>query len=195
MKNQDQVIWKRMIYKGEDLGDFFEISNIGEIRYTKTKILLKQHIGGKGYMYTWLYLSKYIKGRKDKHIRVHIPVAETFIPNPECKNQVNHKNGDKCNNKASNLEWNTQSENMKHATTNNLINFNKKQIRCIETNKIYKSVTEASEDLAEIYKKENPDKIDETFNLKKETDKRRKNISRALQKSNFAYGFHWEYVS
>ena len=50
-----------------------------------------------------------------RKVKVHRMVAESFIPNPENKPCVNHKDGDTHNFKIDNLEWVTESENSRHA--------------------------------------------------------------------------------
>ena len=76
-------------------------------------------IGSKGYE---LKLnsgkSGYIQIRStklNKTFSVHRMIAETYIPNPENKPQVNHIDGNKLNNDYNNLEWVSRSENMRHS--------------------------------------------------------------------------------
>ena len=52
--------------------------------------------------------------------KMHRLVAEHFIPNPECKETVNHIDGNKQNNRVDNLEWADRHEQLQHAYNLNL---------------------------------------------------------------------------
>lgn len=85
-------------------GDVFSRKNNGRIRK------LKPGKTSRGYLSVALR-----KNNKSVHKTVHSLVAETFIPNPENKKEINHKNGIKTDNRVENLEWITHKENVLHA--------------------------------------------------------------------------------
>lgn len=55
------------------------------------------------------------KNGKMKIVRIHRILATLFVPNPSNKQDVNHINGIKTDNRIENLEWVTRSENIKHS--------------------------------------------------------------------------------
>lgn len=116
-------IWKPVVNNNQ-----YEISNLGNVRskgksyidklgrkQNRKPKILNVRVATIGYMCVDL---KYDNVWKQKHI--HRLIAEAFIPNPENKSTVNHIDGNKLNNSISNLEWNTYSENNKHAVDNGL---------------------------------------------------------------------------
>ena len=111
------IIWKPLIYQG-DVYHNFEVSNDGQLRNAKTQHVYKTWVNHQGYVQVGVSL-----GSRDskKVFKIHKAVAETFIPNPENKPQVNHKDCNKQNNHVENLEWATRNENMQHAVDNGLI--------------------------------------------------------------------------
>jgi sulfate adenylyltransferase subunit 1 (EFTu-like GTPase family) len=114
-----EEIWKDVLgYEG-----FYQVSNLGNVKSCER--IVKHFRGGNRILkeklksltkdkdgYLRVCLCKY---GKEKLISVHRLVCMSFIENPENKNQVNHINGIKYDNKINNLEWSTSHENMQHA--------------------------------------------------------------------------------
>lgn len=102
-----EEVWKDIPnYEGH-----YQASNLGRIKSLKRKgRILKQGISHNGYLSVVLS-----KNGKVKTYRVHRLICNTFIDNHFNKPEINHIDGNKKNNKISNLEWCTCSENMIHA--------------------------------------------------------------------------------
>ena len=139
------------------MNGFYQVSNLGRIKslarkskhsrgyiaHYKEKILAPASI--KGYLVVNLS-----KDRSNKRYYIHRLVASAFIPNPDNLPEVNHKDENKTNNSADNLEWCTHKHNSNHGTRPNRIsksNTNNKStskpVLCVETGIIYASVHEA----------------------------------------------------
>lgn len=115
---ENEIVWKRLIYHGKDLGDFYEVSNHGELRGVKTGKIRKKNITDVGYYCVVVSLGS---RESKKMLKIHRAVAETFLRNPENYPFVNHIDGDKLNNTIDNLEWCTHEQNMKHAKETGLL--------------------------------------------------------------------------
>ena len=128
-------IWKD-IYNG------YQVSNLGRVKSLKRheeKIMTPQ-ANRFGYL-----LAHFRVNGKDKMKAVHRVVAESFIPNPDNKREINHINGDKTDNRVENLEWVTRGENLCHAYKTGLKNT--KRVCCVELDKTFYSTRCAAKEL------------------------------------------------
>lgn len=103
-------IWKIFPIDGLKRYSLF-VSSLGQVKMVGTKrtFIKKQHIGNMGYPMIWI---RFNGGRE--HILVHRIVAAAFLDNPLNKRTVNHKNGNKEDNRIENLEWATDKEQATH---------------------------------------------------------------------------------
>ena len=103
----------------KDIKDYeclYKVSKDGKVFSIRNNIYLKPNKDRKGYLYVNLS-----KNGKVKLFHIHRLVANAFIPNKSNKEEVNHINGIKTDNKVENLEWVSHKENMQHAYKHNLI--------------------------------------------------------------------------
>jgi hypothetical protein len=167
--------------------ELYSVSDQGKIRNDKTGRILKGGLDKDGYPQLIL-----CKNGSRVNRKVHRLVAEAFVLNPDNKPQVNHIDGNKQNNAASNLEFCTNQENQDHfwrylnneqskANRSNshkgkgLLsnNPNAKSVIRLEDGKVYKTIKEAAEELNISYMH-----IGEACKGKRKT----------------SGGYHWSYV-
>jgi hypothetical protein len=138
-----EEIWKNIEgYEGQ-----YQISNLGRVksleRLRKTKCggqcIVKERImspadNGDGYLQIQL-----CKDSKPKHLLVHRLVAVAFIDNSNNLSQINHKDEDKHNNCADNLEWCDSTYNNNYGAHIQKIS---KPVICIETGERFNSISD-----------------------------------------------------
>lgn len=121
----------------------YAITSCGKVWSYKRKKYLKPMKDKDGY----LYVNIRIDG-KQKNFKIHRLVAEAYIPNPDGKPQVNHKNEVKTDNYINNLEWATAKENINYGTHNERISDRrKKPVFCLELNRVFDSAKTAGNEL------------------------------------------------
>lgn len=114
----------------ETIDDYpeYEVSNLGRVK-SKTRTI-KHNYGGLSTRHAIIrvpyinsvgyYVVGLTKNKRVRNVFVHRLIAKAFIPNPENKPQVNHKDGNKLNNALENLEWVTSFENIWHGINTGL---------------------------------------------------------------------------
>lgn len=105
----------------------YAVTNDGKVISLITGFEIKPFLGTK-YGYLQVNLRPNLDDRKIVKKYVHRLVAEAFVPKPITgeKLEVNHKNEDKSDNRAENLEWVTHKENCNYGTRNSRISFKHK---------------------------------------------------------------------
>lgn len=168
VRSDEMEEWKTVFIDGEQYD--YEVSTHGNIRRTKTGRIIKKQVNKNGYVYVNLSHNGIVK-----KFKVHRLVAIMFIENnDETKTQVNHIDENKQNNHITNLEWTTPKQNSNHGTrTKRIVEKTSKKILCVETGRIFNSISEASRIL----------EIDVS------------NIEKCLKgKRKTCGGYHWEYI-
>lgn len=146
----DIEIWRTAVYDGKIYEGLYKVSNLGRIlslnyRNTGKPDLMNPFEDKDGYLKVELS-----KNRKTKTCYVHRLVAQTFLPNPEGKPEINHKiegdEGKKINmvifnedgsidKEKTSIEWVTREENNNYGTHNERIAKTKKGIPNIKLSK------------------------------------------------------------
>lgn len=126
MENRAEEKWKEIDgYEG-----LYEVSDFGRIRKLPNKTFMNGNTNSYGY--------KVVKLTKDgvgKDYKVHRLVAAAFIPQEDgSMSVVNHKDGDKQNNRVENLEWTTRGGNNRHARSVLNLNYCKKPVWQLDRN-------------------------------------------------------------
>ena len=187
--------WRPVVgYEG-----FYEVSDHGRVRTVERRVenglknsgyrtvpprILKQKLKKIGYKEVSLSKDGIVKSH-----HVHKLVAMAFLSRPDGAECVNHKNLNKADNRAENLEWCTYSENSKHAVNNGafsrIIGYeNRKRLVCVETSEEFPSSYQAAEWVN-----------GKRFQFSKDTAAMSRKIRAcATGKQLTAYGYHWKDV-
>lgn len=97
--------WSKMV----GVGDLYAISTLGRV-WSARYGLMKTPANNDGYPHCNVKVNC-----KNKKFLVHREMGKSFLPNPENKKTINHKNGIRNDNRIENLEWATSAEQNQHS--------------------------------------------------------------------------------
>ena len=168
-----EEIWKDI----EGYEGLYQVSNVGRVKSLRNNIILKNSIKRNGYESVKLSANNI-----SKEYYIHRLVANAFISNPNNYLEINHKDEDKANNCADNLEWCTREYNVNYGTGTRRSQLSNTNGKCS------KPVLQYT--LEGIFIKEWKSTMDVQRNLGFD----HANISRCCRgKYAYAYGYIWKY--
>lgn len=110
----------------------YYVTSCGRVWSYKSQRFLKPSKDGKGYLRVY----PFIDGKRQTY-KVHRLVAETYIPNPNGYDTVDHIDGNPGNNCVNNLQWMSRENNTRKGV--------QKKVVCIETGQVFESIKSAAE--------------------------------------------------
>lgn len=176
-------IWKDI----DGFGREYQISNLGRVKSFKTgkAKILKLKTNNKGYK--WVALSR---NGIQNNLLVHRLVAMHFLDNDKNYKIINHIDENPANNNVSNLEWCTQSENVKKSSKFKDYYMTNK-ILCITRNSKHKDTTNRINQILDgnvIKTFKNSIEVEQCLGFDKSFI-----LSCCRNKRKFAYGYQWQF--
>ena len=118
----------------------YSVTESGQVYSHKSNKFIKAHDNGHGYMEVCLCVDG-----KPFHKYVHRIVAEAFVLNPDNLPEVNHKDENRANNHAGNLEWCTAKYNKNYGGRAKKFSISRgTPVMCVETNQVFHGIREAA---------------------------------------------------
>lgn len=142
IKQTKKVLSDAMIEEWREIVGFpnYLVSSLGRIYNMKHDRFLKEF-----YTYGYAHVQLYCEGRAVTK-KVHRLVAEAFLYRENLNDVVNHIDGDRGNNVVFNLEWCSQSQNVRHSYyIGNKFATNKKEVCVVETQECFDSLTDCAQ--------------------------------------------------
>ena len=133
------------------MNGLYQVSNLGRVKSLENRSNHKKEKILASHVRNQYYGVALYRDRHYKNYTIHKLVAEAFIPNPDNLPEVNHKDENKLNNCADNLEWCDKKYNINYgysAVNRQIQNRERglsmsKKVLCVETGVIYSSIIEA----------------------------------------------------